>query len=140
MRSEKSLAGCERRTPMKESAIKKLNAIEDNAENAKRIIAHLMKRCNEDEGFAEDVLKEAKTWDGCWQYVVAQAKKHAKNGCACIEETQVYEWAEDYFRKADDPKPEAKKPATKKPSTSGGQKREAEPKPVSTESGQYSLF
>ena len=33
----------------------------------------------------------------CFTYIKGQAKKKAVNGCAMIEDTQVYKWARDYF-------------------------------------------
>ncbi len=33
----------------------------------------------------------------CFTYIKNQAKKKAVNGCAMIEDTQVYKWARDYF-------------------------------------------
>ena len=119
---------------MIEKAIAKLNGFEKPKGRIATIIDHLIKRVREDEGLAEDVLKESKTWNGCWAYITAQAKKQAVAGCACIEDEQVYEWAEDYFRAKDEPKPAAKPKANKpeKKSTTGGQSKKPVSKPVST--------
>ena len=129
---------------MIEKAIEKLNAIEKPKGQIGTIIDHLIERVNEDEGLAADVLKESKTWDGCWQYITAQAKKQAVKGCACIEDEQVYEWSEDYFRAKDEPKPAAKPKAEKKPekktSTTGRQAKKPVKKSVSTDDGQLTLF
>jgi hypothetical protein len=132
---------------MKEHAIKKLTDElgEKPSQYHKLIAAHLTKRINEDEGLAADVLKESKTFKGCFQYIQNNARKKAVGGCAAIEDSVVYEWAEDYYRKADEPKPAAKptekpkKPA-KKPSTAGGQTKKPVAKPESTGDGQLSLF
>ncbi len=130
---------------MKAHAIQKLNAIEKPKGKTATIIDHLIKRVNEDEGLAADVLKESKTWDGCWKYIQNEAKKQAVNGCACIEDEQVYEWAEDYFRAKDEPKPAAKptekpKKPEKKQSTTGGHTKKPVAKRVSTEDEQVSLW
>ena len=120
---------------MKTHAIEKLNTFKAEGQ-IKTVIDHLIKRVAEDEGLAADILKESKTWDGCWKYITERAKKKAEKGCACIEDKQVYEWAEDYFRAKDEPKPAVPKNV----STTGGQKKKPEPKPVSTEDGQVSLW
>ena len=75
------------------------------------ICDHLIKRCGEDVGFAQDVLKESKTWAGCFGFIKKKARNKASEGIACIEDHVVYEWAEDYIRSED--KPEAKKAAAK---------------------------
>ncbi|MBQ3799801.1 MAG: hypothetical protein II837_05830 [Treponema sp.] len=33
----------------------------------------------------------------CFKYVTEQAQKEAVNGCAMIEDAQVYKWARDYY-------------------------------------------
>lgn len=67
-------------------------------EFANPIIDYLLKRCDEDPGFAEDVLRDGKTWNGCFSYIRNEARKKAVNGCAAVEDSTVYEWAEDYYR------------------------------------------
>lgn len=62
------------------------------------ICDHLIKRCGEDAGFAQDVLKESKTWAGCFRFIKGKARNKASEGVACIEDHVVYEWAEDYIR------------------------------------------
>lgn len=62
------------------------------------IITHLLKRCEEDPGMAEDVAQAHKTWSKCFKYIQDQARKRAKGNCAAIRDDVVYEWAEDYFR------------------------------------------
>jgi hypothetical protein len=130
---------------MKEKAINKITTeLDDNPnEHSRLIAAHLTKRINEDEGFAADVLKEGKTFAGCFQYIQSEARKQAVGGCAAVEDATVYEWAEDYYRKADEPKPEPKKtekkPA-KKTSTAHGHKKKTVTKPMSTDDGQLMLF
>lgn len=33
----------------------------------------------------------------CFAYITGQARKKAVNGCAMIEDAQVYKWARDYY-------------------------------------------
>ncbi len=98
---------------MCEGAVGKLQEEIKNAKqpNANFVIEHLIKRIGEDEGLAEDVMQEHKTWERCWDYIVKQAKTRAQKtsggSCAMVENETVYEWAEDYYRKDD--KAEAEK-------------------------------
>lgn len=39
---------------------------------------------------------EKNLWQ-CWQYITSEAKKQAKNGCACISDTEVFGWAMHFF-------------------------------------------
>lgn len=117
--------------------------LEDEVKEAKDkefadpIISHLIKRCEEDSGLAEDIIQEHKTWIKCFTYIRGQAKKRAKGNCAVIRDDLVYEWAEDYFRlddKALEEKErkerEAKKKAeaAKSKSGSGNQKKKTNTK------------
>lgn len=94
------------------NAINKLNGeVKDAKDKYKKLIVeHLVRRIKEDSGLGDDVAKDGKTLDGCMAYIKDQAKKHASNGVAVIEEAKVYEWAEDYYRS--DAKP-TEKPAAK---------------------------
>lgn len=134
------------------------------------IITHLLKRCEEDPGMAEDVAQAHKTWSKCFKYIQDQARKRAKGNCAAIRDDVVYEWAEDYFR-LDDKALEEKKEkerkeqeakrkaeAAKKKTGSGKQKKKTDGKkddrekktvepekkndraPKNKEEGQMSLF
>lgn len=38
-----------------------------------------------------------KTLNDCWKFITGEAKKEAKNGCACIEDAKVYGWAIHFF-------------------------------------------
>ena len=42
-----------------------------------------------------------KTLAQCWKYITSEAKKKAKNGCACIEDRTVYGWAIHFFEEDD---------------------------------------
>lgn len=95
------------------------------------IITHLLKRCEEDPGMAEDVAQAHKTWSKCFKYIQDQARKRAKGNCAAIRDDVVYEWAEDYFR-LDDKALEEKKEKERKEQEA---KRKAEAAKKKTGSG-----
>lgn len=95
------------------------------------IIIHLLKRCEEDPGMAEDVAQAHKTWSKCFKYIQDQARKRAKGNCAAIRDDVVYEWAEDYFR-LDDKALEEKKEKERKEQEA---KRKAEAAKKKTGSG-----
>ena len=85
---------------------------------AEKIVEYLKTRIAEDEGLAEDILREGKNWNGCNRYLYSVAKKAAQGANGFYAEGgTILEWAEDYFRKEDkDLKPEkaAKKASGKK--------------------------
>ena len=92
-----------------------------------------MKRCEEDQGLAEDVMQEGKTWNKCFSYIVEQARKQSNGRSAAVEDQVVYEWAEDYYHKYEKPET-VKKEKSKKPATT--KKTEAPTKKV-TETKKY---
>jgi len=94
---------------------------------AEPIIAYLLKRCEEDQGLAEDVMQEGKTWNKCFNYIVEQARKQSNGRSTAVEDQVVYEWAEDYYHKYEKPET-AKKEKDKKPATT--KKTEAPAKKV----------
>lgn len=97
--------------PKKEIAIEKLKKELNKAKNkyfADPVIGYLLKRCEEDEGLAEDVAQDHKTWSKCFNYITTQARKQAEGNCAAVRDDVVYEWAEDYFHR-DDKAEEARK-------------------------------
>ena len=73
-----------------------------------------MKRCEEDQGLAKDVMQEGKTWNKCFSYIVEQARKQSNGRSTAVEDQVVYEWAEDYYHKYEKPEP-VKKEKGKKP-------------------------
>lgn len=79
---------------------KELTAAKDKS-FADPIIGYLLERCREDEGLAEDVVQEHKTWQKCFDYIYSQARKQANGNCAAVRDDVVYEWAEDYYHKDD---------------------------------------
>ncbi len=60
-----------------------------------RIKAYFEEQIKTDPALAE-AYKEEKM-DKCWKYITSQAKSQAKNGCAMIEDAQVYKWARDFM-------------------------------------------
>lgn len=112
-------AEIENAKPVKQKAKEKLEAEKKKATQknfAEPIIAYLLKRCEEDQGLAEDVMQEGKTWNKCFNYIVEQARKQSNGRSTAVEDQVVYEWAEDYYHKYEKPET-AKKEKDKKPAT-----------------------
>lgn len=123
-------AEIENAKPVKQKAKEKLEAEKKKATQknfAESIIAYLLKRCEEDQGLAEDVMQEGKTWNKCFNYIVEQARKQSNDRSTAVEDRVVYEWAEDYYHKYEKPET-AKKEKGKKPATT--KKTEAPAKKV----------
>lgn len=115
---------------IKQKAKEKLEAEKKKATQknfAESIIVYLLKRCEEDQGLAEDVMQEGKTWNKCFNYIVEQARKQSNGRSTAVEDRVVYEWAEDYYHKYEKPET-AKKEKGKKPATT--KKTEAPAKKV----------
>lgn len=115
---------------IKQKAKEKLEAEKKKATQknfADPIIAYLLKRCEEDQGLAEDVMQEGKTWNKCFNCIVEQARKQSNGRSTAVEDQVVYEWAEDYYHKYEKPET-AKKEKDKKPATT--KKTEAPAKKV----------
>ena len=115
---------------VKQKARKKLEAEKKKATQknfADSVIAYLLKRCEDDQGLAEDVMQEGKTWNKCFNYIVEQARKQSNGRSTAVEDQVVYEWAEDYYHKYEKPET-AKKEKDKKPATT--KKTEAPAKKV----------
>lgn len=116
--------------PVKQKAREKLEVEKKKATQknfADPVITYLMKRCEEDQGLAEDVMQEGKTWNKCFSYIVEQARKQSNGRSTAVEDQVVYEWAEDYYHKYEKPET-AKKEKDKKPATT--KKTEAPTKKV----------
>lgn len=123
-------AEIENAKPVKQKAKEKLEAEKKKATQknfADPIIAYLLKRCEEDQGLAEDVMQDGKTWNKCFNYIVEQARKQSNGRNTAVEDRVVYEWAEDYYHKYEKPET-AKKEKDKKPATT--KKTEAPAKKV----------
>ncbi len=114
---EVEAAETENAKSLKQKAREKLEAEKKKATQkyfADPVIAYLIKRCEEDQGLAEDVMQEGKTWDKCFKYIVEQAGKQSNWRHTAVEDPVVYEWAEDYYHKENKPEP-VKKEKGKKP-------------------------
>lgn len=135
-KEEVEAAEAENAKPVKQKAREKLEAEKKKATQknfADPVITYLMKRCEEDQGLAEDVMQEGKTWNKCFSYIVEQARKQSNGRSAAVEDQVVYEWAEDYYHKYEKPET-VKKEKSKKPATT--KKTEAPTKKV-TETKKY---
>lgn len=66
-------------------------------------IAYMKKRCEEDEGLCEDVMKQEKTWEKCFEYIMSKAKMHLGGKSGAVRDDLVFEWCEDYFRELEQP-------------------------------------
>ena len=86
---------------------KELASVKDKS-FADPITGYLLERCREDEGLAEDVVQEHKTWQKCLDYIYSQAMKQTKGNCVAVRDDVVYEWAEDYYHKDDKAEEEKK--------------------------------
>lgn len=118
-KEEIEAAEAENAKPVKQKAREKLEAEKKKATQknfADPVITYLMKRCEEDQGLAEDVMQEGKTWSKCFNYIVEQARKQSNGRSTAVEDRVVYEWAEDYYHKYEKPET-AKKEKGKKPAT-----------------------
>lgn len=100
---------------------------------------------------AEKINTGKKTLQGCWNYIVGEAKKKAVSNCACIEDKEVYGWAVHYFEedsiaecksappvKTVAPKAEAK--AEKKPVPEAKPKAEKKAPSKNVDEDQISVF
>lgn len=65
------------------------------------IKTYLDKRAKEDALFAETYQKEGKSIKECCKYIMQEARKEAKNGCAAIPDDIVYGWAVHYYDEDD---------------------------------------
>ena len=113
-KEEIEAAEAENAKPVKQKAREKLEAEKKKATQknfADPVITYLMKRCEEDQGFAEDVMQEGKTWNKCFSYIVEQARKQSNGRSTAVEDRVVYEWAEDYYHKYENRKPPKRKKA-----------------------------
>ena len=67
----------------------------------KTIKSFLDKRSKEEPAFGEKYTarcqNEKDAVAGCCRYITSEARKKAENGCAVIEDAEVYGWAMHYF-------------------------------------------
>lgn len=91
----------------KEKLEKELKVAKDKS-FANPVIGYLLERCEEDEGLAQDVAQDHKTWKKCRDYIYKKAKKRAVDNQAVVRDEVVFEWAEDYYHKDDKAEEEKK--------------------------------
>lgn len=72
--------------------IKKLSQ-EQKDSNIKKVAEYLINREDMDEKY----LNKEKDLTGMWNYITEQARKKAQNGCAVMEDKEVYNLAIHYF-------------------------------------------
>ena len=75
--------------------IPNLEEIKEN--HLKAIAQYLHKQKEEDTALREKLENTEKTLEGCYSYIQSLAKKQASNGCAFIEDAEVYHWVREYF-------------------------------------------
>lgn len=66
-----------------------------NNRNEELVLEHLKNTVTDI--LAEKINTGKKTLAGCWNFIVGEAKKKAVQGCACIEDKEVFGWAVHYF-------------------------------------------
>lgn len=69
--------------------------LEAKNSNEKIILEYLKNHISSD--LAERINSGTKTLAQCWAYILSEAKKLAKSGCACVEDSKVYGWCTHFF-------------------------------------------
>jgi len=67
----------------------------------RKIAEYLKERAALDALFAPSLEKEKKSLGGCWNYILSEARKKAENGCACLEDEEVFNMAVHYYDEDD---------------------------------------
>lgn len=98
-------------------------AIIDDAKTPyEKAIAQFLEKQRHVNNFLDEQLKKnTRTLNQCWEYIRNMAKSKVQNGCAMIEDSVVYGWAEDFFTMAEE---EYKKLNVKKSKESGNKSSE----------------
>jgi len=74
-----------------------LEKLKTNDEFEQAIADAVVKQCELIPAFIDKVLNEKKTLEECCEYIVAEAKKIAKNNKVSVKDETVYGWALHYF-------------------------------------------
>ena len=74
-----------------------LEKLKTNDEFEQAIADAVVKQCEQIPAFIDKVLNEKKTLNECCEYIVAEAKKIAKNNKVSVKDETVYGWALHYF-------------------------------------------
>lgn len=69
--------------------------LEAKTNNEKLVLKYLEE--NASEVLREKINDGKKTLKDCWEYIRAEARKKAVNGCACIDDATVFGWAIHFF-------------------------------------------
>lgn len=89
-----------------QQAIEKLTNEKNKSKNkafANPITKSLIRRVTESESLAQDIMQKSKELEKCLDYITDKAKNAAKGQkMIAVKDETVYEWAEDYYRKAED--------------------------------------
>ena len=89
-----------------QQAIKKLTNEKNKSKNkafANPITESLIRRVAESESLAQDIMQKSKGLEQCLDYITDKAKNAAKGQkMIAVKDETVYEWAEEYYRKAED--------------------------------------
>ena len=129
--------------------------LEAKSDGEKRVLDYLVN--NVTEVLAAKINSGKKTMSGCWEYIKNEARKKAVNGCACIEDAEVFGWAVHFFEEdaisetapkaaKADTKPKSKKevkkaaPAMKEKKQEKKLEKKKERKPESEDGKQFSLL
>ena len=78
-----------------------MSAINLTAKNPNETIILNYLKENASDALVERINGGKKTLADCWKYITSEAKKKAKNGCACIEDRVVFGWAIHFFEEDD---------------------------------------
>lgn len=72
--------------------------------SASLVAKGMVSRMSEDENLADRFVERGITLDAMWAYITEQARKKAKDGCACIEDKEVFGWATHFIIDGEMPK------------------------------------
>lgn len=78
-------------------AIEKLDKESDATPAAKVFVEYLKAKIVSDLTLAQNIMKTDKTLKGMLEYIKNNAKKKAVSGFACVEDSTVFKWTENYF-------------------------------------------
>ena len=101
-----------------QQAIEKIGTAEANpmASQLKPLIVKTLED-DKNEQLIDNILSETKSFKSCWDYVVQQARKKAKEdgypNAAMVDSDVVLGWAIEYYLKKEEPKPAPKPVPTK---------------------------
>lgn len=89
-----------------------------------RLCDHLVKVATEKTDFEAKVLSDDKSLNAAYSYIKDKAKALAVNGCACVEDSAVFDWLIEYYER-DEAEYKAQQAAKKAKSKAKADKKEA---------------